>query len=210
MTLTLWASMVVAGFITISWLSISSSLVITITTITTITRIASITSSQTLSAPVDRTIATITIARFSVSRSLSITMASMNVVPIAVGFRTLISIVSLVNIDISRSITSISWLSISLVVTTISSIAMVTLDSLGASVVVAMTTITITRFSLSFVVTTIAMVALDSLGASMVVAISSIPIARVSNSKGEERKNCQNNCHGCCTKLSQTAMYLPM
>merc|ERR1712121_512876 len=64
MTLTLWASMVVAGFISISWLSFSSSLVITITTVT---RIASIASSQTLSAPVDRTITTITIARFSLS-----------------------------------------------------------------------------------------------------------------------------------------------
>merc|ERR1712098_722160 len=90
---------------------------------------------------------TITITWFSLSRSLSITMTSMNVVTIAVRFRTLISIVSLMNIDISRSITSISWFSISFVVTSISSIAMVTLDSLGASVIVAMTTITIPRVS---------------------------------------------------------------
>merc|ERR1712025_431209 len=111
-------------------------------------------------------------------------MTSVNVVTIAVGFRMLVSIVSLMDIDISRSIASIS---------------MVSLDSLRAPVIVAVASITIARFSLSLIVTSIAsiaMVTLDSLRAPVIVAVASISIAWISNCKGEERKSHQNNCHG--------------
>merc|ERR1712025_1362968 len=133
----------------VAWLS--RSLVITI---------ASISSSQTLSASVDRAVATISIAWFSLSRSFSITMTPVNVVTIAVGFRMLVSIVSLMDIDISRPISSISWLSISLMVSSIASIAMVSLDSLRAPVIVAVASITIARISLSLMVTSIASIAM--------------------------------------------------